>query len=122
MSPTTFPSPMDVTTMLPTLGSSVFTFSYWSYSYFKQHINRPHKPDIFVGFNDKFWSFAILIDTGSKSPSQVEQHNGRPQGPNPPNIFASSRTPICLNSIRVRKTLAKSLTSSLKSTLPSAVK
>ena len=38
--------------------------------------------------------FAILMDTGSKSPKNVEQHKERPQGPIPPNNFASSLTPI----------------------------
>jgi hypothetical protein len=33
----------------------------------------------------------------------VEQHNERPHGPIPPSSFASSRTPICLSSIRVLK-------------------
>ena len=51
-----------------------------------------------------------------------QQQNGRPQIPSPPNIFDSSRTPICLSSIRVRKIPARSLTSSRKSIRPSAVK
>ena len=42
--------------------------------------------------------------------------------PRPPSIFASSRTPICRSSIRARNTLARSFTSSRKSTRPSAVK
>ena len=50
------------------------------------------------------------------------QHIGRPQAPSPPIALASSLTPICLSSILVLKTQARSLTSSLKSTLPSAVK
>ena len=42
--------------------------------------------------------------------------------PMPPSIFASSRTPICLSSMRLRKVPARSFTSSRKSTRPSAVK
>ena len=41
--------------------------------------------------------------------------SGRPQGPIPPSIFASSRTPIWRSSMRVRKTDARSFTSSLMS-------
>jgi hypothetical protein len=33
----------------------------------------------------------------------VKVHNERPHGPIPPSSFASSRTPICLSSIRVLK-------------------
>ena len=53
---------------------------------------------------------------------EVLQHSGLPQIPIPPSILVSSRTPICLSSILVLNTAAKSLTSSLKSILPSAVK
>ena len=42
--------------------------------------------------------------------------------PMPPSILASSRTPIWRSSMRARNTLARSLTSSRKSTRPSAVK
>ena len=52
----------------------------------------------------------------------VWQQSGLPQIPIPPRIFVSSRTPICLNSILVRNTLARSFTSSRKSIRPSAVK
>ena len=41
------------------------------------------------------------MDTGSKSPKNVEQQRERPHGPMPPNNLALSRTPICLNSILV---------------------
>src|SRR5699024_12701077 len=88
----------------------------------RQHIRRPHKPDILEGFKDRFWSFAIFIETGSKSPKKVEQQSILPQGPIPPSIFASSRTPICLNSIRVLNKEAKSLTRYRKHTSQSAVK
>src|SRR5699024_4685410 len=90
--------------------------------YFKQHIRRPHSPEIFEGFKDKFWSFAILIDTGSKSPKKVEQQSIRPQGPIPPSNFASSRTPICRSSILVLKRAARSFTNWLKSIQQSALK
>ena len=45
-----------------------------------------------------------------------------PHTPSPPTILALSRTPICRSSMRVRKADARSLTSSRKSTRPSAVK
>ena len=54
----------------------------------------PQTPDIFVGFRDRFCSFAILIDTAANSVRYVLQHNGRPQIPIPPRIFVSSLTPI----------------------------
>ena len=79
-------------------------------------------PEIFVGFKLRFWSFAIFIDTGENSLKNVEQQVGLPQQPSPPTNFAWSRTPICLSSILVLKIEARSLTNSLKSTLPSAVK
>ena len=91
---TTLPMPSGVLTCAPKSGISFLANSYSSFSYFKQHIKRPHKPEILVGFKDKPWSLAILIETGIKSPKKVEQHNGRPHGPIPPKILASSRTPI----------------------------
>ena len=63
-----FPSTHRCNHVLTKSGSCSFALSYSSFSYFKQHIKRPHRPEIFVGFSDKFWSFAILIETGSKSP------------------------------------------------------
>jgi len=42
--------------------------------------------------------------------------------PIPPSILASSLTPICRSSMRLRNTPARSFTRSRKSTLPSAVK
>src|SRR4051812_44171197 len=51
--PTTFPGPFGVLIRSPTSGSSAFAASYSSFSYFKQHIKRPHKPEIFVGFNER---------------------------------------------------------------------
>ena len=75
-----------------------------------------------MGFRLRFWVFAILMETGIKPSKNCEQQKGRPQMPSPPIIFASSRTPICRSSIRARNTLARSRTSSRKSTRPSAVK
>ena len=85
-------------------------------------MSLPQMPEIFVGERERFCSFAILMETGVKSERNALQHTGRPQEPSPPSIFASSRTPICRSSIRVLNTLARSLTSSRKSTRPSAVK
>ena len=79
-------------------------------------------PEIFVGFRLRFWVLAILMETGMNPSRNWAQQKGRPQMPRPPIILASSRTPICLSSIRARKTEARSRTSSRKSTRPSAVK
>ena len=79
-------------------------------------------PEILVEFNDKFCSLAILMDTGVKSPSHWAQQVVLPQTPSPLKILASSRTPIWRSSMRTLNTAARSLTRSLKSTRPSAVK
>ena len=47
---------------------------------------------------------AILVLTGWNSVRNWLQQSGRPQMPIPPSIFASSRTPICRSSIRLRNT------------------
>src|SRR4029079_1332317 len=91
-------------------------------SYRRQHFSRPHRPDSFEGFRLRSCCFAILIETGSNAVRNVVQHNGRPQVPEPPRILASSRTPICRISMRVRNSDASSRTSSRKSTRVSAVK
>ena len=70
----------------------------------------------------KEYEVYILYGVRPLTPKNVEQHIGLPQGPSPPSILASSLTPICLSSIRVLNIVARSFTSSLKSTLPSAVK
>ena len=75
-----------------------------------------------MGFRDRLWVLAILMDTGTKSSRNWAQQKGRPQMPMPPSILASSRTPICRSSMRARNTEARSFTSSRKSTRPSAVK
>ena len=85
-------------------------------------MSRPQVPEIFVGFKDRLWVLAILMETGMKSSRNWAQQKGRPQIPRPPSIFASSRTPICRSSMRARKAEARSFTSSRKSTRPSAVK
>ena len=85
-------------------------------------MSRPQVPEIFVGFRDRFWVLAILMDTGIKSSKNWLQQNGLPQMPRPPSILASSRTPICRSSMRAWKAEARSFTSSRKSTRPSAVK
>ena len=85
-------------------------------------MSRPQVPEILVGFRLRFWVLAILMDTGMNSSRNWLQHRGRPQMPMPPSILASSRTPICRSSMRARNTLARSRTSSRKSTRPSAVK
>ena len=72
-------------------------------SYRRQHFNRPHMPDSFDGFRLRFCCLAILMEMGSNAFSHVVQQSGRPQGPYPPSIRASSRTPICRISMRVLK-------------------
>jgi len=57
-------------------------------------------PDILGVFRGSPSSFAILMVTGSKSFRNVAQHRALPHGPNPPKKRVSSRTPICLNSMR----------------------
>lgn len=59
--------PSSVVTRSPIFGSLLLSHSYVSSSFFRQHISRPQTPLIFVGFKDKFCSFAILIDTGANS-------------------------------------------------------
>ena len=75
-----------------------------------------------MGLRLRFWVLAILMDTGWKSSKNSRQQKGRPHMPRPPTILALSRTPICRSSMRVRNTEARFLTSSRKSTRPSAVK
>ena len=75
-----------------------------------------------MGFRDRFWVFAILMDTGWNSLRNWEQQKGLPQMPKPPSIRASSRTPICRSSILARKMPARSFTNARKSTRPSEVK
>ena len=38
-------------------------------------MSLPHNPDIFAGFSERFWSFAIFIVTGSKSFKYVAQQS-----------------------------------------------
>ena len=118
----TVPRPSGVSTNDSFFGAGFSRSSYASCSYFRQHISRPHVPEIFVGFRLRFCVLAILMDTGWKSSRNSLQQNGRPHTPSPPTIFALSRTPICRSSMRVRNTDARSFTSSRKSTRPSAVK
>ena len=118
----TVPRPSGVSTNDSFFGAVFSRSSYASCSYFRQHIRRPHVPEIFVGFRLRFCVLAILMDTGWKSSRNSLQQNGRPHTPSPPTIFALSRTPICRSSMRVRNTDARSFTSSRKSTRPSAVK
>ncbi len=54
-------------TISPWEGRRLFRYSYVSSSFFRQHIRRPHTPEILVGFSERFCSFAILIDTGINS-------------------------------------------------------
>ena len=118
----TTPLPSGVETTALTFGVVRSRSRYASCSYFRQHIRRPQVPEIFTGFSESPCSFAILMDTGWKPLRKVLQQNGLPQMPSPPTIFASSRTPIWRSSMRVRNMPARSLTSSRKSTRPSAVK
>ena len=91
----------------------------------KEEKNKEKEKEAFKICLDKIHKHGLemkLIDTGANSDKYVWQQSGLPQIPIPPRIFVSSRTPICLNSILVRNTLARSFTSSRKSIRPSAVK
>ena len=99
---TTVPTPSGVSTSRLICGMRRFISSYEDCSYCRQHMSLPHKPEIFVGLSDRFCSFAILIETGWKSCKNALQQTTLPQEPSPPSILASSRTPICLSSMRVR--------------------
>ena len=118
----TVPRPSGVSTNDSFLGAVLRRSSYASCSYLRQHMSRPHVPEIFVGLRLRFCVLAILMETGWKSSRNSLQQNGLPHTPRPPTIFALSLTPICRSSMRVRKEDARSLTSSRKSTRPSAVK
>ena len=59
--------PSGVLTFSPTDGILLFRYSYVSCSYLRQHISLPHTPDILVGLSERFCSFAILMETGTKS-------------------------------------------------------
>ena len=45
-------------------------------------------PEIFVGFSERFWDFAIFIETGINSVKNELQQTGRPHAPMPPHFFA----------------------------------
>ena len=85
-------------------------------------MSRPHAPEICDGLSDSRWSFATCRFTGRSSGSHDAEQYSRPQRPMPPSRLASSRTPICFSSMRVRKADARSRTSVRKSTRFSAVK
>ena len=85
-------------------------------------MSRPQAPEICCGLSESFWSFATPRFTGRKSGSHEAEQYSRPQRPTPERRFASSRTPICFNSIRVRNMAARSRTRPRKSTRRSAVK
>ena len=85
-------------------------------------MSLPQVPEILVGFRLRFCTLAILMDTGWNSSRNWLQQKGLPHTPSPPTILALSRTPIWRSSMRVRNTAARLLTSSRKSTRPSAVK
>src|SRR5690606_34651062 len=120
--PTTFSFPTAVASILPSRGNRLRACTYDSCSYVRQHIRRPQHPEIWAGLSDSRWSFASWRLTGLSSRGDVEQQSSRPHRPTPPSSAASSRTPTCRNSIRVRKVRARSRTSSRKSTRRSAVK
>src|ERR1700738_4827908 len=66
-------------------------------------MRRPHAPEICEGLSDNLWSLATPRLTGRSSGSHDAEQYCRPQRPMPSNLLASSRTPICLSSMRVRK-------------------
>jgi hypothetical protein len=52
-----------------------------SYSYRRQHLSRPQRPEIFVGSSVAFCTLAIFIETGGISLRNVPQQTGWPQSP-----------------------------------------
>ena len=57
----------------------------------RQHMRRPQVPEIFDELRERFCSFAILMETCTKSERKLEQQRGRPHTPSPPMSFAWSR-------------------------------
>src|SRR3972149_6804195 len=66
----------------------------------RQPIRLPHTPESFAGLSASPWSLAILTVIGSKSERWEEQQSSLPQGPTPPPILPSSRTPTWRISMR----------------------
>ena len=50
-------------------------------------MSLPHTPEIFVGFRERFCSFAILMDTGINSDKNVLQQRLRPADTNTTHDF-----------------------------------
>jgi hypothetical protein len=61
---TTYPHPLGVSTRDLFRGNLLRSSSYVSSSYRRQHINRPHRPEIFRGSSVAFWIFADFIEIG----------------------------------------------------------
>ena len=85
--------------------------AYSGCSYFRQHISRPHAPEMRSGLSGRSWSFAIRMVTGSKSVRKVAQHRSRPQEPMPPCTRAESRAESCRSSTRQCRVAPRSRTS-----------
>ena len=116
------PAPPGVVTRSPIAGAVAWNCWYSGCSYFRQHISRPHAPEIRIGFSGRSWSLAIRMVTGSKSVRNVAQHRSRPQEPMPPCTRAESRADSWRSSTRQRRVAPRSRTSARKSTRCGAVK
>src|SRR5262245_9031741 len=77
----TRPWPFGVSTRVPTLGSCFWNSSYTSCSNRKQHLSRPHRPEILDGSSVLFCTLAMRIDTGGITVMCVLQQTGLPQSP-----------------------------------------
>ena len=90
----------------------------------KRYVETPLMKQYYLsrGFAPRHILLPFEMEDSELFSQLLEQQNGRPHTPSPPSIFASSRTPICLSSILVWKTPARSFTSSRKSTRLSDVK
>jgi len=117
-----FPAPSEHSQQAPLLGMFFSSSIYPSCSYFKQHFNLSHIPEMLAGFKERSCSFAIFTFMESNFFRYLLQHRTCPHTPSPPSIAVSSLTPIWRSSILVFSICDSSLTSCLKSTLPSAVK
>ena len=51
----------------PSSGTDFCNSEYRSSSYFRQHLRRPHMPEILLGSRLVRWFLAIFMDTGTKS-------------------------------------------------------
>ena len=69
---TTVPMPSGVFTFFPTPGVFLISSSYTSCSNLRQHIRRPHAPEIFAELSERFCSFAKEGRTAERASADCE--------------------------------------------------